>query len=62
VIETLPSTEQLLAAWRDAQRALEYIRLDGPGRTQAEDRVHDARIAYQDRIVELEDDLATSHA
>jgi len=55
VIEILPTTEELLAAWREAQRALEGYRLDSPGRTQAEDRVHDARAAYQARILELEE-------
>lgn len=55
MIESLPTTEDLLAAWRDAQRALEQQRMDSPGRAKAEDRVHDARAAYQARIVELED-------
>jgi hypothetical protein len=54
VIELLPTTEQLLADWRDAQRALEGIRMDAPHRARAEDRVHDARRAYQIRIAELE--------
>jgi len=54
VIELLPTTEQLLAEWRDAQRALEGIRMDAPDRAQAEDRVHDARTAYQIRMAELE--------
>ncbi len=62
MIEILPATEQLLAAWRDAQRALEELRLDGPGRTQAEDRVHDARVAYHARIVELEETAAPANA
>jgi hypothetical protein len=55
VIESLPTTEELLASWRDAQRALEQHRMDSPGRTQAEDRVHDARAAYQRRMAELEE-------
>jgi hypothetical protein len=56
VIELLPTTEQLLADWRDAQHALETIRLDAPGRAEAEDRVHDARRAYQIRMAELEEE------
>lgn len=62
MIEILPPTEQLLAAWRDAQRALEELRLDNPARTQAEDRVHDARIAYHAHVVELEETAAFADA
>jgi hypothetical protein len=54
VIEIEPTTEELLATLRDAQRALEEIRLDGMGRVQAENRVHDARAAYRARMAELE--------
>jgi len=54
VIEIEPTTEELLATLRDAQRALEEIRLDGMGRVQAENRVHDARMAYRARMAELE--------
>ena len=55
VIEIEPTTEELHAALRDAQQALEEIRLDGLGRVQAENRVHDARAAYRARMVELEE-------
>ena len=48
------SAEELLAAWRQAERELERIRLDAPDRIEAEDRVHDARVAYQRRVAELE--------
>ena len=54
MIEIEPTTEELLATLRDAQRALEEIRLDGMGRVQAENRVHDARMAYRARMAELE--------
>jgi hypothetical protein len=54
VIEIVPTTEELLATLRDAQQALEEIRLDGMGRVQAENRVHDARMAYRARMAELE--------
>jgi hypothetical protein len=56
VIEIEPTTEELLAALRDAQQALEEIRLDGMGRVQAENRVHDARGAYWARMAELEEE------
>jgi hypothetical protein len=56
VIEIEPTTEELLAALRDAQQALEEIRLDGMGRVQAENRVHDARGAYWARLAELEEE------
>lgn len=54
MIETIVTTEELLAAWQDAQRRVEQLRLDSPGRFDAEDRLHDARNAYHDRIAELE--------
>jgi hypothetical protein len=54
LIETSVTTEELLAAWQEAQRRVEQLRLDSPGRFAAEDRLHDARIAYHDRIAELE--------
>jgi hypothetical protein len=59
VIEIEPTTEELLAALRDAQQALEEIRLDGMGRVQAENRVHDARTAYRARMAELEEEKLT---
>ena len=55
MIETIPTTDELLAAWRDAQRHVEQLRLDSPGRAAAEDRLHDARIAYHDRIAQVAD-------
>ncbi len=57
MIEIEPTTDELLATLRDAQRALEEIRLDGMGRVQAENRVHDARAAYQARMAELAESL-----
>ena len=59
MIEIEPTTEELLATLRDAQRALEEIRLDGMGRVQAENRVHDARTAYRARMTELEEEKLT---
>jgi hypothetical protein len=59
VIEIEPTADELLAALRDAQRALEGIRLDGMGRVQAENRVHDARAAYRTRMAELEEEKLT---
>ncbi len=53
MIETIPKTDELLAAWHDAQRHVEQLRLDSPGRAAAEDRLHDARIAYHDRIADV---------
>ena len=50
MIETIPTTEQLLAAWREAQLVVNGLRLDAPDRAAAEDRLHDARNAYQDRV------------
>jgi hypothetical protein len=47
------TTAELLTAWREAQRVLDQLRLDAPGRTEAEQRVHDARMAYLDRVNEL---------
>jgi hypothetical protein len=47
------TTAELLSAWRQAQRVLDELRLDAPSRTEAEQRVHDARIAYLDRVNEL---------
>ena len=55
MIEILPTAEELLAAWREAQRALEGVRLDSPNRVRAEDRVHDAGAAYQARVQELQE-------
>lgn len=62
MIEIEPTPEELLATLRDHQRALEEIRLDGMGRVQAENRVHDARAAYQARIAELEESLTPAEA
>ena len=59
MIEIEPTTEELLAAVRDAQRALEEIRLDGLGRVQAENRVHDALAVYRARMAELEEEKLT---
>jgi hypothetical protein len=59
VIEIEHTTEELLAALREAQRALEEIRLDGMGRVQAENRVHDARSVYRARMAELEEEALT---
>ena len=58
MIEILPTTEDLLAAWREAQQALEEVRLDSPDRVRTEDLVHDARAAYQARVRELEEQAA----
>lgn len=58
--KTIDTTDQLLAAWHEAQHFVDELRLDAPGRVVAEDRLHDARIAYQDRIEEerrLADDV-----
>lgn len=52
MIEIIPTTE-LLTAWQEAQRRVEELRLDSPGRAAAEDRLHDARNAYHDRMAEL---------
>ena len=49
-MDVMSTTEQLLADWRAAQRALDELRLDAPGREEAEDRVHDARSAYLARV------------
>jgi hypothetical protein len=54
VIETSEATDELLAAWREAQRVVDELRLDAPGRAKAEDRLHDARNALYDRLQELE--------
>lgn len=51
--KTVDTTEQLLAAWQEAQRVVDALRLDAPGRVAAEDRLHDARNAYHDRVEEL---------
>lgn len=53
MIETIPTTEELLAAWREAQRVVNGLRLDAPDRAAAEDRLHEARNAYQDRAEEI---------
>jgi hypothetical protein len=44
------SIEHLLAAWRDAQRALDELEADDPLRGEAEARVAEGRAAYQERI------------
>lgn len=54
MIETTESTDGLLAAWREAQRIVDELRLDAPGRAAAEDRLHDARNALYDRLQEVE--------
>jgi hypothetical protein len=54
VIETKESTDELQAAWREAQGVVNRLRLDAPGRAKAEDRLHDARNALYDRLDELE--------
>ena len=48
--ETIASIEHILAAWRDAQRALDELEWDDPRRTEAEARVADERAADQARI------------
>ena len=48
--ETIISIEHLLAAWRNAERALDELEVDDPRRTEAEARVADERAAYQARI------------
>ena len=58
MIEILPTTEELLAAWRAAQRTLEEVRLDNPDRVRIEDWVHDAGAAYQARVQELQERAA----
>ena len=54
MIETTDATDELLAAWREAQRVVDQLRLDAPGRAEAEDRLHDARNALYDRLQALE--------
>ncbi len=60
MIETPEGTDELLAVWHEAQRVVDALRLDAPGRAEAEDRLHDARNALYDRAQQLERLLADS--
>ena len=53
--ETIVSTEHLLAAWRDAERAIVELKADDPGRGEAEARLAERRAAYQAKIEAIED-------
>lgn len=44
------TTEQLLAAWREAERVLDQLGPAESDRDEAEARVEEARMAYQARI------------
>lgn len=54
--ETVATTEQLLAAWREAQRILDALDPFTPGRSDVEARVHQARAAYRAHIAAVEND------
>lgn len=45
--------EELLAAWRDAQRVLDEADPLAPGRPDLEARVHELRLLYQARVDEI---------
>jgi hypothetical protein len=57
VIETIVSMEHLLAAWRDAERALDELEPDDPRQGEAEARVAEGRAAYRARIEAIGDTL-----
>ena len=54
--ETVATTEQLLAAWREAQRILDALDPFTPGRSDVEARVDHARAAYRAHIAAVEND------
>lgn len=55
VAERTVSIELLLAAWRDAQRALDELAPDDPHRGAAEARVAAERAAFQARVETIDD-------
>jgi hypothetical protein len=54
VTETIATTEQLLAEWREAQRALEALDPYTPGRADVEARVEHAKAAYRARVASID--------
>jgi hypothetical protein len=58
VTETIVSMEHLLAAWRDAERALALLEPTDPRRADAEARVVEGRAAYQARVESIEDHVS----
>jgi hypothetical protein len=48
--ETIVSMDHLLAAWRDAERALDELDPDDPRHSEAEARVAEGRAAYKARF------------
>jgi hypothetical protein len=56
VTETVATTEQLLAAWREAQRILDALDPYTPGRADVEARVDRARAAYRAHVAAVEND------
>lgn len=53
--EAIVSMEHLLAAWRDAERALAALEPTDPGRAEAEARLAEARADYQARVESIDD-------
>jgi hypothetical protein len=62
VTEIIATTEQLLAAWREAERDLDALDPFTPGRADVEARVAEARAAYQARVAGVEGDSTLEHA
>ena len=62
VTEIIATTEQLLAAWREAERDLEALDRFTPGRADLEVRVAEARAAYQARVADIEGDSILERA
>lgn len=60
--EIIATTEQLLAAWREAERDLEALDPFTPGRADVEARVAEARAAYQARVAGVEGNSTLEHA
>jgi hypothetical protein len=56
VTETIATTEQLLAAWREAERTLDSMDPFTPGRADVEARVAEARAAYRARVSSIRPD------
>jgi hypothetical protein len=56
VTETVATTEQLLASWREAQRILDALDPFTPGRSDVEARVNHARAAYRTHVAAVDGD------